>query len=292
MATGSVQQLFVRPGWSRWLRITITGASNVVPGNPGAGVSDVLIPGITVSSYLEAATNPSGAKAAAVAYSFTQQLSSPYGQSGEPAEPALNRIFTTPSAAALATSITAMPDPGAGLQALITGLTPRGRRNFSVTASTTWNSLPALGPDNLFEPGTARPWLAGAVDPQPRLEIRWRGRRSIREIVLQPAYGLGAAPISVLVGSPAGIRLANVGLGGVVQIDPPLRTNKLYLVFPAVSSGAARQYSGWPAWTIAAGPRQDPHSRPGRPQSASLATRGIHAALWRGPPDQRRQPTL
>ena len=239
VATGSVQQIGVKRGWSRWLRITITGANNVVPGNPGAGISDVLIPGVTVSSYLETPTSTVGAKAPADAYSFTQQLTSPYGQDGPPAGTALDRIFTTPANSGLYASITAVPDPGPALESLIAGLTPRARSDFWVSASSIWDSLPALGPANLFEPGTSMPWLAGAADPQPRLEIRWRGRRTIREIVLQPAYGLAAAPISVLVGSPAGVRLANVGLGGVVQINPPLRTSKLYLAFPAVSSGAA-----------------------------------------------------
>ena len=269
VSTGNVQQVRVKRGWSRWLRITITGASNVVPGNPGAGISDVLIPGVTVSSYLETATSTAGARAPAQAYSFTQQMASPYGQDGQAAGTALNRIFTTPADSGLYASITAMPDPGSALDSLIARLTPHSRSELWVAASSIWDSLPALGPANLFQPGTTMPWLAGAADPQPRLEISWRGRRTIREIVLEPAYGLAAPPIGVLVASPAGARLADVGLGGIVQINPPLRTNRLFLVFAAVSAGAAGN-------TAAGQPAQLP---PGLAKIRIPGLTGLHVAV-------------
>ena len=37
-------------GPTKWLRITITGASNVIPGNPGAGIRQVQIPGVRVTA--------------------------------------------------------------------------------------------------------------------------------------------------------------------------------------------------------------------------------------------------
>ena len=43
--SGAAQPLRIPPGPSRWLRLTITGARGVVPGGPGAGISDVLICG-------------------------------------------------------------------------------------------------------------------------------------------------------------------------------------------------------------------------------------------------------
>ncbi|MGH3200517.1 MAG: alpha-(1-_3)-arabinofuranosyltransferase domain-containing protein [Streptosporangiaceae bacterium] len=51
-ATGAVQTLHVAPGRTSWLRITIAGARRVVPGHPGAGISDVLIPGVRVTRLL------------------------------------------------------------------------------------------------------------------------------------------------------------------------------------------------------------------------------------------------
>ena len=248
VATGNVQQIQVPPGPSRWLRITITGASNVVPGDPGAGITDVLIPGVRVTTYLQSATDSAGAKAAAQVYSFSQQSPSPY-LSGEVSGGAdLNRIFTTPAERRLTAVMSALPVPGPALDSLIASLTPDGPSDFQVSASSTWDSLPELGPDNLFDPASGKPWLAAATDTQPQLAISWHGIRTISEVVLEPADGVAAAPTGVLIGSPAGGRLVNVGLGGVVRLSPPLRTDKLYLVFSDVSrSAAGNAAAGQPA---------------------------------------------
>ncbi|MGO8959891.1 MAG: alpha-(1-_3)-arabinofuranosyltransferase family protein [Streptosporangiaceae bacterium] len=236
--TGNVQPLRVPAGPARWLRITITGASDVVPGDPGAGISDVLIPGVRVTRYLQPAQSAAGANAPAVIYSFSQPAPSPFGQFS-PASGQLDRMFRTTASTALTARIWAEPVPGTALQALIAKLTPSTRNEFQVTASSTWNYLPEFGPVNLFRPGTGKPWIASASDTHPQLKLTWHGKRRIAKLVLTPALGLAAAPTGVLIGSPAGYRLASVGLAGTVQVSPPLRTDKLYLNFPAVSSTAA-----------------------------------------------------
>ena len=76
----------------QWLRITITGASNVVPGDPGAGITDVLIPGVRVTRYLQAAEDPAGAKTSAVVYLLQPAVCRRQQQPG-PARPA-HRILT------------------------------------------------------------------------------------------------------------------------------------------------------------------------------------------------------
>jgi arabinofuranan 3-O-arabinosyltransferase len=68
------------------------------------------------------------------------------------------------------------------------------------------------------------------------------------KLVLQPALGLAATPTSVIIGSASGTRRENVGLGGVVQISPPLRTDKLSLRFSSADGSAAgNQAAGQPA---------------------------------------------
>jgi arabinofuranan 3-O-arabinosyltransferase len=238
VSTGSTQPLRVPAGLTQWLRITITGASNVVPGNPGAGITEVLIPGVRVARYLQVAEDPAGTKTSAVVYSFSQLLSSDGGRS-QLGGTALDRIFATARSSRLTAQLSAMPLPGPALQALIIELSPRTKSEFQVTATSTWESLPVFGPDNLFEAGTGRPWLASASDSHPTLELTWHGRRTISKLVLKPAFGLAAAPTGVLIGSPSSDRLAAVGLGGVVEVSPALRTDKLYLTFSAASSTAA-----------------------------------------------------
>jgi arabinofuranan 3-O-arabinosyltransferase len=224
------QPLQLPPGPTRWLRITITGASNVVPGNPGAGISDVLLPGVQLSTFLQPPEERSGSSAPAVSYSFAQP--EPTGNED------LNRTFVTTADARLTANITALPQPGAALDSLLTRLSPATKSAFAVTASSIWGSLPEFGPRNLFQKG-GKPWLAGAGDASPALTVTWHGRRTIRKLRLQPAFGLAAAPTGVLIGSPAGARLASVEPGGVVRVSPPLRTDKLYLTFSAPSTSAA-----------------------------------------------------
>jgi arabinofuranan 3-O-arabinosyltransferase len=230
VSTGRIQPLRVPAGLTKWLRITITAASNVVPGNPGAGITDILIPGVRVARYLQVAEDPAGVKTSAVVYSFSQ------GQAGSTT---LDRVFTVARSSRLTAHLSAMPEPGPALQALIARLSPGSKTQFRVTATSTWDSLPAFGPDNLFEPQTGRPWLASASDPHPTLELTWHGLRTISKLVLKPAVGLAAAPTGVLIGSPSSDRLAAVGLGGIVEVIPALRTDKLYLTFSATSSTAA-----------------------------------------------------
>ena len=74
-ATGAVQTVRVVPGRTNWLRITITGARRVAVGNAGAGISDVLIPGVRVTRLLQPAEDQAGQHAV---FSFHQQVPSPF----------------------------------------------------------------------------------------------------------------------------------------------------------------------------------------------------------------------
>jgi arabinofuranan 3-O-arabinosyltransferase len=251
IASGGVQQLQVPPGPTRWLRITILAASRVVFAGPGVGLADVLIPGVHVTSYLQPAEDTAvGATAPAVAYSFAQQVASPYGQDSANSSTVtrqLDRTFVTPDASTLTAKLTAVPEAGRALSALLTRLTPPGARSFSVAASSTFNWLPELGPDSMYRPGPRLPWISSPADRHPELEYSWRGTRLISKIVLRGAAGVASLPASVRIGGQKGSRLEKVGLGGIVSISPPLRTDKLYLSFPATSSTAGDTAAGQPS---------------------------------------------
>ena len=120
--TGATQALSVPPGPTSWLRITITAASDVVPGAPGAGFTGVLIPGVTVTRYLEPAQDPAGAQAASTVYSFRQQIASPAVTSGPQASPLLARTFQTPAPEQFTVTATAVATPGPALDRLIASL--------------------------------------------------------------------------------------------------------------------------------------------------------------------------
>ncbi|HEX5288540.1 MAG TPA: alpha-(1-_3)-arabinofuranosyltransferase family protein, partial [Streptosporangiaceae bacterium] len=289
--TSAVQPLRVPSGATRWLRITITGTTRstaeAVSAGLGAGISDVLIPGVRVQRLLRPAQDPAGQRAPVQTFSFAQQLPSPALLGGAAAYPPLARTFTTTAATApLRLTATAMALPGPALTALLSRLTPPAAGQLRVTATSTLGSLPALAPAQLLSSPPPRaaaatpdagnagsaspasgnaasgnaasgnapsgnaessaaasgPWIAGSAHPV--LRLSWTGDRRIADLTLAPDAGVGEFPQRVRISSPAGVREASVGFGGLVTLSPPLVTDQLSISFPAsepASAAAAAQ---------------------------------------------------
>jgi arabinofuranan 3-O-arabinosyltransferase len=246
--TNSRQQLRVAPGPTKWLRITITGASNVIAGNPGAGIRDVQIPGVRVTRYLQPPEDGAGAAASSAAFSFYQPPPAPAGVADRAATEPMARLFTLDQPMPLQLTATAAAQPGSQLSALIAQLAPPRPSSLLVGASSTWGSLPTFGPDNLFGKATA-PWISGTSNPV--ISLSWHGFRKISKIVVQPAFGFEAAPPKIKLTSFFGKREAKVGLDGVATISPPLVTDQVNLSFPGWSSVVQPGMSGHPVLGLA-----------------------------------------
>jgi arabinofuranan 3-O-arabinosyltransferase len=232
--SNNTQQVQVAPGRTGWLRVTITRAQRVTPGGAGAGIRDVLIPGVRVTRYLQPPeTAPSGLTSP-IAYSFHRQVPSPSTLASPAADPPLARTFTTPGPQTLSVAGSALALPGAALDAALDQLAPAEKSVLNVTASSTWGSLPQFGPANLFSAVNGTAWVSGS--PNPVIHLSWRGNRRIDRMVLSPAFGISAAPDSVLVTSPNGTREANIGTDGVVQFVPALTTDRIDMTFPQIES--------------------------------------------------------
>jgi arabinofuranan 3-O-arabinosyltransferase len=225
------QAVRVVPGPTTWLRIKITSAKRVISGGPGAGIRDVLIPGVHVTRYLKPAQTATSAKPQA--FSFHQQVPSPLTLANPAAGPPLARTFVTPGAQSLQMTADTVALPGSALDAVLDRLTPGRKSVLSVSASSTWGSLPEFGPANLFTKGV-RPWISGSANPV--IHLSWHGKRRISRMVLEPAFGISAAPESVKITSPNGSRAANLGIAGVVTFEPPLVTDRMDLSFPSIQS--------------------------------------------------------
>ena len=103
------------PGRTSWLRITIAGARRVHLGYPGAGISDVLIPGVRVTRLLQPAQDPAGRLAASADFSFHQQVPSPFALADPAATAPMARTFTVAAPATLHPQASALARPGPGL---------------------------------------------------------------------------------------------------------------------------------------------------------------------------------
>jgi len=247
-ATGAVQRLRVVPGRTGWLRVTITAARRVSPGAPGAGISDVLIPGITVTRLLQPAEDPAGTRAAAVAFSFRQQVPSPFAVTDPfaPSDPAavapMARTFTLPRPLTLRVAATALALPGPGLDALLDAIPPPGKGLLQVSVASTPGALPPGFPASLVTGSGGRPWLADTASPV--IHLSWRGKRRISWLVVRPATSGASVPRTVRLTSPDGARQASIGPGGLVTISPPLVTDRVDVSFPRVQQAGLVSVTG------------------------------------------------
>ncbi len=230
--TGTAQPLAVPTGSTRTIRITIAGARGQVPGGLGAGFTEITIPGLRVTRYSLPAQDPAGRQAGLLAFSFHRQLPSPATLADISAYPPLARIVVTRSLASFRLAASAIAVPGRRLDELLAKLTPNRKHELEVTASSTFGSLPDLGPVNLFKVTDPGSWIAGSG--RPVLRLSWQGKRTIRRMVIAPVSEFGAAPESIKVTSPDGTRFASIGLDGLTELVPPLRTDRMSISFPVV----------------------------------------------------------
>ena len=231
-ATSATQPLKVVPGRTSWLRITITSARRVTAGAPGAGISDVLIPGVHVTRLLQPAEDPAGQQASSVSFSFHQQVPSPLTFANPASAPVMARTFSTPGPLSLRLAASALALPGAGLDTVLDKIALPSKGVLQVSVASTAATLPAQFPASLLRGTGFAPWIADTTNPV--IHLSWRGKRRIRSMVVQPAFSGASIPQTVKITSPDGSRVASVGFGGLVVFRPALTTNRIDVSFPRV----------------------------------------------------------
>ncbi len=241
-ATGAVQPLHVVPGRTGWLRITITGAARVSPGGPGAGISDVLIPGVQVTRLLQPAEDPAGQQAASAAFSFHQQVPSPFTFADPRAVPPMARTYTLAGPATMRLRASALALPGPGLDALLDRTRPPGRGVLQVSAASTPGAGTAPFPVSLVSGSGGATWIADTADPV--IHLSWHGKRRITSMIVAPAAGGAASPLAVKITSPDGTRQADIGFGGAVTFNRPLVTDRIDVSFPRVQQATEVNSTG------------------------------------------------
>jgi arabinofuranan 3-O-arabinosyltransferase len=249
--TGATQQLNAVPGTTRWLRITITGAERVNLGKPGAGISDVLIPGVRVTRLLQPAQDPpapgtvAAGQGAPAAFSFHQQVPSPLTGAGLAATPPMARTYAVTSAVTMRLQASALAVPGPGLDALLGPLldqvSPPGPGVLQVGVTTTPGTLPAGFPASLVKGSGSTPWIADSASPV--IHLSWHGKRRIASLIVAPAAG-GSIPQTVKISSPDGTRTAGIAYGSLVTFQRPLTTDRIDVSFPDVQVATTVNQAG------------------------------------------------
>ena len=241
-ATGAIQPLNVVPGRTSWLRITIAGARRVHLGYPGAGISDVLIPGVRVTRLLQPAEDPAGSQAASTVFSFHQQVPSPSTFADPAATAPMARTFTVAGPETLRPQASALALPGPGLDALLGKVSPPGPGLLQVSVAGNPAAEPAGFPASLISGSGGMPWIAESASPV--IHLSWHGQRRIGSLIVRPARGLPSTPQTVEITSPDGTRQAGIGFGGLVTFPAPLTTDRIDVSFPRVQQATVVTATG------------------------------------------------
>ncbi|WP_344660374.1 alpha-(1-_3)-arabinofuranosyltransferase domain-containing protein, partial [Catenulispora subtropica] len=234
-ATPDSQPLAVPPGRTTRLRVTIDAARGGVPGGFGAGITDLTVPGVHVTRYIQAPHDTTTAGRDLTLSFHRQTIGQTLYSAGDP-ETGLYRQFTLDAPATFSTSLAAVSAAGPALDAFLDGTTRLGLASspgLRITTSPALGDLPAFRPENLADGSYLTGWLAG--DDHPAVHLAWPDERTLDKMTLISPAGYAAPPLSVHIESPAGTRDAQVGPDGTVTF-PALRTDRIDITFPSIAN--------------------------------------------------------
>lgn len=229
---GQSQSLQLPAGQTTWLRLTIDATTTTATAGLDAGITDVRLPGVHVTRFLQPAQDPAGAAANSVAFSFHRDMNPPLSlAAGEP-EGQFARTFTTSLPLTMQVSAAATAIPGDALDSLLDTYRLK-QSSLHIAASSTWGNLPQFRATNLIDGNYATGWAADG--PGAFLRLSWPGSRSISKMFLLPMSGLAAAPTTIQVTAADGTtRTAKVAADGEADF-PALTTNQVDISFPTLA---------------------------------------------------------
>jgi len=223
---GERQTVRAPAGEAEWLRIKILDVQESRPGLPGAGFSEVSIPGVRVTKLLRLPTDSgsTGAEAGKNVLSFHRDMHTGALWSGSE-QNGLNRQFDTAEGASGEYRLKAQALPVAGdeLDVILNRLSPESRSRITATADSTSATSPSLSARNLVDGDWLTGWVAG---DKPVIHLKWPQKRPIDQIIFQAAGGISARPQEVQITSPYGSTTAGVDKNGQARFDP-ITTDRL-----------------------------------------------------------------
>jgi arabinofuranan 3-O-arabinosyltransferase len=198
---------------------------------PGLSVSRTVVtpdPGASAAAYTFDVTNPA-TSGCVVGVAGRVRCSPALVRSAEESA-GLDRVFTVTRPAAYGMTVTAVPRPGAALDALIAAATrPAGP---VIEASSSAVPDPRGGADAAIDGNPRTTWVADADDDRPTLTLTWPEPRTIDSVVVGLTPDTGAS-LPTALGISAGGLEQTIGLdfGGTAEFAP-ITTDRLVVSFP------------------------------------------------------------
>ncbi|MGN9813224.1 alpha-(1-_3)-arabinofuranosyltransferase [Micromonospora sp. BQ11] len=232
---------------TREIRISVDATYGIRPlGNGTVGIAEISIPGVRTSRTLQLPAAPATARPATVVVSAAPTTPACFfvdgaprcstdAQRGSEDGRTLDRTLTLPAAGAYAPTVWARPTPGPSLNATLDRLVADAqalRLAPEVTASSTAVPDPAGRPGAVLDGNPATSWSPAVTDEAPILRLKWLEPQVIKGLRFAVDPATAATRLgSVRVVGDDGFRSNLLGEGGLLTLDPPMRTDEITIQF-------------------------------------------------------------
>jgi arabinofuranan 3-O-arabinosyltransferase len=226
--TDSLQYVAVPTGPTRTLTLSFAKVKGYIPGGPGAGIREILLPGLTINRYLRLPKDYGDvARSAPVAFLFDASPENPdFSLAGRVSDMA--RQFWLPHGETLSVKGFAIPLPSPQL-----GDTLSKVLEDSISASSVFGGLPRFYPQHLLEQGFPGAWISEQVNPS--LTIRLSAPATFSAIHFLFTSNIAARPLSVTVQTESGVRKAAIGRDGWARFDALSASSTIKLSFTSAT---------------------------------------------------------
>lgn len=204
---------------TRRLRITLTRVRDFGSGTGNAGITDIAVPGVTVTRRI---VLPSPGPAANVTTLLRRETANRFVAGDRDEDTTFDRSFEVPPASYEITG-TASLEPGGDLESVFPA------RAAAIAASSRWNGLATFAPHQAFDGDASTVWVADPFDSSPTLHLAWDGAREVRSVRVTKAPGPVRTPRRLLLLAGGDTRTVHLDAGGAATFAP-LRTSSLTVV--------------------------------------------------------------
>ncbi|HEX2578060.1 MAG TPA: alpha-(1-_3)-arabinofuranosyltransferase family protein, partial [Aquihabitans sp.] len=210
-------------GATRTVRIVIADAVRAGSGFGSPGLSTIRLEGVELDRPVApVSTRPEFARTdGAPVLVFDRARSDRSNRLKRDEDALLDRTFELDTAATFDVALSATPQPGPALDALVQQLrTDLGAVDRGVRPSSVWQGLAAFDGDAAHDDDLTTSWVAAVDDRDPSLEVTWDEPVTLTRIRIQ-GPGFPGEPIGrIRLESPSGVRTVQVGDDGVGRFSP------------------------------------------------------------------------
>ncbi|HVN52081.1 MAG TPA: alpha-(1-_3)-arabinofuranosyltransferase family protein, partial [Acidimicrobiales bacterium] len=259
----SLQYLKMPRGPADWIKVSFESTTDLAQPSAGAGIRDILIPGIHVTQMLkvpsEFISEFDKATSMLPIYAFERSTANPHSLLAHDEERSIQRLFSVPKAGQWDVTATASAISGDTLLAVLDH-----DPHFTISASSTEGRLPEFAPRNLLDQNNDSIWISatapasgvltgesadsspsdqpGVIDRTPTITMSWDRPRTLDSVVIAQAKGY-STPTQLQITDGHDTRVVTVRADGTVRF-PPMTTKQVKITLTRIARVVATDNLG------------------------------------------------